>query len=262
MPSDIELPVYVINLARSVERWQAIEQSAADNNVALKRVDAVDGRSIAQEQWQDIDIARFGRRNGRTVLPGEYGCYQSHLRAIEAFVESGLPAGVILEDDVELVANFDETVRGILEELPQNALVKLVHHRAGGFLQVAKTRHGVRVGACAFGPEGSAAAYALTRKAALSLLLALKPMSLPFDVALGRGWATGVAVYNIAENLLPFFQNREQPTVIGTRDDYRASKWHKWRRIPAYLFRAHENHRRIIQAFQCRLFLARPKAAQ
>ncbi|MBB4955554.1 glycosyl transferase family 25 [Agrobacterium vitis] len=252
-----QLPVYVINLARSVDRWQAMAQSAADNQVSLIRVDAVDGRSVARQQWQDIDIKRFGRRNGRTVLPGEYGCYQSHLRALEAFVESGLPAGIILEDDVELVPEFDAKVRAILAVLPQTSLVKLVHHRAGGFLQVATTPHDVRVGACAFGPEGSSAAYALTRSAALKLLVGLKPMSLPFDVALGRGWAMDIAVYNVAHNLLRFAQDRQLPTDVGTTSDYKASKWKKWRRIPAYLFRAHENNLRIIHALRCRLFLMR-----
>lgn len=253
MPSDTPLPIYVINLERSKDRWQAIVQSAADHHVCVMRVDAVDGRSIAREQWQDTSVMRFGLRNGRTVLPGEYGCYQSHLRAIDAFLDSGLPAGVILEDDVELVPDFEAKVRDILKVLPDCALVKLVHHRAGGFLQIAETHHGIRVGTCAFGPEGSAAAYALTRAAALKLRSALKPMSLPFDVALGRGWATGVAVYNIAENLLPFVLDRQMPTMIGTRNDYRASKWKRWRRIPAYLFRAHENNCRLLHAFLCRM---------
>lgn len=260
MSFDGQLPIYVINLARSVERWQAIEQSASAHHLRLTRVDAVDGHRVAREHWQDFDGREFGRRNGRTALPGEYGCYMSHLRAIEAFVQSGLPAGVILEDDVELVADFDAKVRAILASLPQNSLVKLVHYRLGGFLKVADVYSGIRVGACAFGPEGSAAAYALTRSAAVTLLKALKPMSLPYDVALGRGWANGVRVYNVTDNVLPMFQGGNSPSNIVVGTDYGQLKWKKWRRIPAYLFRISEDVRRIVHAFVCRLFPARSKA--
>jgi glycosyl transferase, family 25 len=261
MSFDGQLPIYVINLARSKDRWQAIEQSALAHDLSLTRVDAVDGRDIASQQWQDFDPAEFGRRNGRSALPGEYGCYMSHLHAIEAFVQSGLPAGVILEDDVELVADFDTKVRAILACLPPNSLVKLVHYRLGGFVQVADVSGEIRVGACAFGPEGSSAAYALTRSAAVTLLKALKPMSLPYDVALGRGWANGVRVYNLAVNLLPMFQGGHSASTIVVGTGYGGAKWKKWRRIPAYLFRISEHLRRIIHAFQCRLFPARLKDA-
>jgi glycosyl transferase, family 25 len=174
-------------------------------------------------------------------------------------VESGLPAGVIMEDDVELVAEFDAKVRAILARLPQNAMVKLVHYRLGGFLQVARLDGDIRVGACAFGPEGSAAAYALTRSAALKLLKALAPMTLPYDVALGRGWGNGVRVYNLAENLLPMYQGGNSPSNIIVGVDYGAIKWKKWQRIPTYLFRISEDIRRIFHAFLCRLSPARSK---
>ncbi|WP_366525747.1 glycosyltransferase family 25 protein, partial [Planktotalea sp.] len=37
---------------------------------------------------------------GRDVNGGEIGCYFSHIRALENFLETGAPYGFVLEDDM------------------------------------------------------------------------------------------------------------------------------------------------------------------
>ena len=113
-----KFPVYVINLARSVERMAVVRASAPATDVSLMRVEAVDGRTVPERDWVDVDIAEFHRQNGRKLLPGEYGCYRSHIHALEVFCESGEPYGVILEDDVLLDDRFVGRIRAIIDGLP------------------------------------------------------------------------------------------------------------------------------------------------
>jgi hypothetical protein len=39
-------------------------------------------------------------------LPGEYGCYRSHLKILSVFLYIGEPAGVIVVANIELLADL------------------------------------------------------------------------------------------------------------------------------------------------------------
>ena len=91
VPDTIEakaLRFFVINLDRSTERWHEIAQSAADIGVDVTRVPGTDGAAIPVAEWRDVDHDRFRRSHGRIILPGEYGCYRSHLAALQAVKRS------------------------------------------------------------------------------------------------------------------------------------------------------------------------------
>ena len=109
------LPVYVINLADGQARWDAITRSAEIHarSFALHRVEAVDGRT-AGEARLGADLAAFLALQGRDMLPGEYGCYRSHLKALEAFMDSDVPHGLILEDDILFMPGSAARIEAVL----------------------------------------------------------------------------------------------------------------------------------------------------
>ncbi len=78
------VPVYVINLARSQDRWDALRASANKFSVDVRRVEAVEGKLLTDDELVDFDEAGFRRRHGKIALPAEIGCYFSHIRALEA----------------------------------------------------------------------------------------------------------------------------------------------------------------------------------
>ena len=80
-------------------------------------------------------------------------------------------------------------------------------------------------------------------KAAKELLVTLKPMLLPYDVALERGWSTGVETFSALENLADFSPHRAD-TTIGKRMHYRAVKRHFLLRVTAHWFRTCDQLRR------------------
>jgi glycosyl transferase family 25 len=122
-------------------------------------------------------------------------------------------------------------------------LVKLVNHRLVGFKPIHETSENDVVGRCMHGPQGSAACYIVNRKAAKKLLTTLKPMLLPYDVALERGWSTGVETFTTFENLVDFSPHRAD-TTIGKRVHYRAVKRHPLLRLTSHWFRTCDQVRR------------------
>ncbi|MEM9106835.1 MAG: glycosyltransferase family 25 protein, partial [Pseudomonadota bacterium] len=165
-----------INLRQSEDRWALIAADAARCGIELRRIDAVDGRQIDRSDWRDFDAAKFARCNGRRPMAGEYGCYRSHVKALQTFLETDATSAVILEDDARL-NELLPTFAAMLDERygRKKCLVRLTSHRQPAFEKLKNGLDGYVIGQCWFGPTGSAAAYWLTRPAAEQLLQTMLP---------------------------------------------------------------------------------------
>ncbi|SCB09592.1 glycosyl transferase, family 25 [Rhizobium miluonense] len=238
-----QVRIYIINLDRSRDRWERLSSQAAEYDLNVTRVPGIDGRAIEEKDRVDFQPGSFIYYNGRQLLPGEYGCYRSHLLALEQFVATGDKMAIIMEDDVDLNERLIPRAIAAMESVSGARLVKLVNHRLVGFKPVGETTEKDVVGRCMHGPQGSAACYIVNRKAAMNLLVTLKPLLLPYDVALERGWSTGVETFTTQENLVEFSPHRAD-TTIGKRVHYRAVKRHFLLRVTAHWFRTCDQLRR------------------
>jgi len=73
---------YVINLSERTDRWNIFQESFKDAGINIKRVDAIKNDT------------------------GWIGCALSHIKAIKAAKEEGLPCVLIMEDDVLPIPEF------------------------------------------------------------------------------------------------------------------------------------------------------------
>lgn len=238
------LPVYLINIDRATDRLAEMQRQSDEFGIRIERVDGVDGALLPLEQWIDVDHERFQRRHGRVILPGEYGCYRSHLLALRQFLDGDSPSAIIIEDDIALNGDFLARALAVQEAAPKAEVIKLVNHRWGGFRATTSSRKGDVVGRCLFGPQGSTACYLVTRSGAEKIVRSLAVMSLPWDVAVERGWDMRASIYTTRTNIAGF-SPLQRTTMIGWRRDYRAAKSSAWRRIPAHVFRTVDFFRRI-----------------
>lgn len=240
------VPVYVINLARSQDRWDALRASADKFSIDLHRVEAVEGKLLADDELRDFNEAGFRRRHGKIVLPAEIGCYFSHIRALETIIETQDPYAVIVEDDVRFTPDFEPFVAKAMC-LRGWDVIKLVNHRTAAFRSFYKINGDISIGRCMHGPLGSSAAYLVSREGARKLLAALRPMSLPYDVALERGWDGNYEIFTTNRPLVEFSEVAIS-TIAHGRAAYAKKRLPAYKRLTTLLFRATDYIRRITYA--------------
>lgn len=243
------VPVFVINLDRSTDRLKAIVESAGEFGIAIERIPAIDGSQLNPDRPGPVDRKTFERIHGKRMLPGEIGCYLSHLSALETIAGRDEPYAVIVEDDVRFTAGFGRFIED-LRRLEGWDAVKLVNHRTQGFVGHARVNEAFRIGRCAHGPCGSAAAYVVTKAGAARLRDELRPMILPYDVALERGWAgKGYAIFS-TDKALVALARIDASTIATTSTDYKKVTFPPYKRIGTLAFRACDYLRRLAYAFQ------------
>jgi glycosyl transferase family 25 len=180
------MQVFVINLASATDRLVHISDQIGG---AFVRIDAVRGDAVPERMAMNFSGAI-------PLLPGEIGCYASHLIAVETILERGLPYAVVLEDDALLARDFHEVVEMCVTRLPAGwdivALsdVKCLPHCRVS--QLSSERWLVRY---AHFPK-TTTAYLLSQSGCRKLL-ASRPRTRPVDVDIRYGWEMGLDGYGI-----------------------------------------------------------------
>ncbi|MBC2884632.1 glycosyltransferase family 25 protein [Ochrobactrum sp. CM-21-5] len=241
---DNSIPVYVINLDRSRDRWEGLKASADRFSLDVRRVEAVEGKLLTEAELGDFDEAGFRRLHGKIAMPAEIGCYFSHIRALEAIASAPEPFAVIVEDDVLFTPAFKPFVEK-MTDIQGWDVIKLINHRTAAFRPFLRVDDMFSIGRCLHGPLGSSAAYMVTREGAARLLAAIRPMRVPYDVALERGWATGG--YEIFTTDKPVISLSDQAisTIAQGRSSYAKKRLPPYKRLGTLVFRATDYLQRI-----------------
>lgn len=220
----MNLPIFAINLDRETGRWSELLASAEAAGLTLQRIAAVDGRALAEVDWTDVDLPTVRKLGGRDILPGEYACYRSHIQALETFLADGSAYGLVVEDDVLFSEDTARRIEAIIAAVPDFDVIKLTNHRMSLFLRAVETTEGDEIGRALHGPQGSAAAYLITREGAQGLLSALAVMKMPWDVAFERFWDTGLRIYSVARNVLGFATSSAISGIVGPSGSYKFAR--------------------------------------
>jgi glycosyl transferase, family 25 len=175
------IPVFVISLSRAVDRRLAIRNHLCEVGVQYELIDAVDGKSISQQNLVHLVAP------GRTMHPGAVGCYLSHLQVYERMREENTQVALILEDD----ARLNPKLTALLSEGCKNlnwdyCFLDSDDHNDRGpvFYDVDSARPlggGFTAYTLSAGPQ-TTHAYMITRAAALRRLENAFPMQCPIDL--------------------------------------------------------------------------------
>lgn len=244
----MSIPVYVINLERSRQRWEALQQRADEAQLHLRRVEAVDGHKLTKNQLDNFDEAAFRKFHGKTPLVGEIGCYFSHLKALQIIAKGEEDCAVIIEDDVLFTPDF----KTVVEELAQVEgwdVIKLINNRVKFFQRKYVTIGGAEIGRCMHGPLGCAGGYMVTREGANRLLNTIAKMEMPYDVALERGWAGGQRVYLVKDAVIEL-ANELGSTILEDGASYKRVRFPAWKRLGALKFRTADYIQRMFYALR------------
>lgn len=108
------LPVYVINLDRRPDRWEAMSAQLDRLGIEAVRIAAIDKHGLR------IDDPALDR-----LTEGHVACLHSHCKAVEAFLDTDSPAALIMEDDVEIGAEIPQLITDLSWWPPEYGVVKL-----------------------------------------------------------------------------------------------------------------------------------------
>jgi glycosyl transferase family 25 len=113
-----EIPVFLINRDKDRDRLEHMEQLARAHDIVFERVKAVEGFDVPESlRKQFFDESMKPLSN---LLPGEVGCYASHLMCCRMILERDLDVALVLEDDVELNDGFMALVERIARSSTQD----------------------------------------------------------------------------------------------------------------------------------------------
>lgn len=247
-PLALRINTYVINLDRSPERWQALSADAARCGLTLIRVPAVDGKSVPEAERTLLDVEGFRRDHGKVPMAGEYGCYASHVLAIQRFIDDDADLALILEDDTVPRPDILEALHSIAA-VDDWDMAKLKNNRMAGFRADRPIAGGRMLGRAPFGPTGSSAAYLLNRTGAARLLAGLSPMRVPYDIAFERGWAMDLRVRHVTPDLVGINpQTKKSLTRENVR--YEEMKLPTRQRLTTLAFRTRDAAQRLAYAMR------------
>lgn len=182
MSAALRLPglmVLLINLPRSTERRERMQQRLANLGLDYELLPAVDGRAQWDQLLPSVDLQAFQRHAGSDVLPGEIGCYHSHLQAWQRLLASDAQVLLVLEDDMVFHDDFLDALRIALRGRAHWDMLKLAKIRAKQ--PVCQGLLGpYRLNAC-IGAFTGFGAYLIQRETAQRLLPQLLPIRAPID---------------------------------------------------------------------------------
>jgi glycosyl transferase family 25 len=204
--------VFLINLDRSPDRLQLAQHNLSTAGIPFQRIAGFDA-SREDLSHCAIDAVAFRIAHGRLApRKAEIGVYQSHLRAISAFIESGKEFGIILEDDAAPELNITNSVAQLIKWRNHWDIVPLFHFHSGGPVTLQKqdalklTVHLAHI--------SSAAAYMINRHAAQVLIKNLSMQRACIDHALFEHWTHGLKLRGIVPMAVHLSEQAHVSTIL------------------------------------------------
>lgn len=203
----IDTRMFLINLDRSPARLAFVSRQAAQQDLTIERIRAFEGAA-------EIPIwlgAQFDFASG--ISAGEIGCYASHLSVCARIRDQGLPAAIVLEDDVLLDPDFAVTCRRAIESAP--AGWDVVHFSSvfkKHYYPIRQLHNGRSLVHYARLPCNSAA-YAISAAGAAKLLRPGR-RNRPYDLEFRYAWIRNLNVVGVYPP--PARQREDIPSTIDS----------------------------------------------
>ncbi|AMG13721.1 glycosyltransferase family 25 protein [Vibrio vulnificus] len=216
---------FVISLKNSVERRAHIEKQFSHLDQDFEFFDAIDGRQGEHSLFSKYNVEKRLKIKGYGLTAGELGCFASHYLLWEKCLELNEPI-VVIEDDAQLEACFDDSMSRINELEPYGYVRLFVNGRKRPFVKVGSyISHDIVE--YLRGP-GATRAYFVTPMAARKFIESAQEWLLPVDDYMDQFWLNKVACRGI------------MPGIVKNETDHGSyivrNKSHKKNRITRELY--------------------------
>lgn len=168
------MKIFVVNLARSIERRSRLEKRLAELNITAEFINAVDGATLTVEELKE-----HVRSLNYAFLCGEIGCAMSHQSIYRKMIQENIESALVLEDDVHLPDDLIDILENISVDsnAPQVILLSKVNRylaRPVNKINATHSLHHVH-------HATTAHSYIINKQAAQNLLHNLYPVWMVAD---------------------------------------------------------------------------------
>jgi glycosyl transferase family 25 len=228
------VPTYLINLRRDGARLARMSAQLSRLGLDFERLEAIHG--LDMPGWLQPYFFNADGKVASRLLPGEIGCYASHLVACATVAQRGVPA-LVLEDDLEISDGFTDLLRSF-SSLPAGwDIVRLSNPHKRACIRVSGLTDRYSLVKFSRVPP-STGAYLLSPTGARKFLGWKLLRTLPVDQDLRRTWDCGLRTYgvfpqpvlaDIGASTIDAMQMRSRQKLrkmFGVQD-YLARSWHE-----------------------------------
>lgn len=208
--------IFVINLKKSTDRREKIQEEFHSKGIDFTFFDAVDGRESNHFLYDDYELTkRLWLTSGKYPSPGELGCYASHYLLWLKCIELNHPI-IICEDDIELNENANEIIDVVFKRITHYGFLRLeslidedesesslIDNSDGYSIKLIKNN-------C-----GGLRSYAISPLAAAKLIK--HRWCLPVDCFVGANYLHGQFSYQLSPTLV--IEHGKYESTIQIKDD-------------------------------------------
>lgn len=185
----------LINLERSPDRLATMTARLGAIGQPFEVLAATDGRLLGPEALARADLARRRWFSAYPLTPNEIGCWLSHLRAMQALLDSGAPMLAVIEDDVILDPALPAVLAAVEASRFDFDMLYLHRHRRREFFAPCATlMPGWRIGRLGYTQIGTQG-YVVSRRGAERILAGSERFVLALDNHLQRFWANRLDLF-------------------------------------------------------------------
>lgn|SRR5690554_300199 len=233
---------YLINLDRASDRLELMEKEFAKCKMPYERVPAVDAKKIKEDEYI------IKNKYDRDLLPGEIGCYLSHIKTFEKFLNSNSDFALIIEDDAMLPADLKQTIDEVLSQYdelePKHRWDVLKLNSRRRYIKIKEVENTPYfIGASGTSIPITTIAALWTRRGVekfLAKCITSKPViKRPIDCELQHPWEYNLLIYNLLPSLIKNFPLESQIQMDLSKrkaELFRQIRYEANRIIPKYKY--------------------------
>lgn len=194
-------PIWVVNLARSTERRQFMQQQFASLHLSYRIINASDGKNLSREELQKYSKRKALKAKGRELSTGEIGCALTHARIYQQMLIENLEEVLILEDDIVITQDLLQVLLQRRKFPPVWEAVNFANTWAPAIPRGGTVYKNYEI--CRFkGIANRTSAYLINRQGAKKLIEHVYPIRLPADDLVGRTLMTGLHLYGVTPSVV------------------------------------------------------------
>lgn len=219
-----KLDCLLINLDRSPERLIKMQERLACFKLTFRKISAVDGKNVIFTE-KEINTMEYERCHGKYVVPTEVGCYLSHYKALQSFLEGDKEFALIIEDDMEFRDDFPVVLNELIKHHHNWDMIKLngTDEKPLSITQ-KKILTNYRV-VYSLSHQAKSGAYLINRYAAQNYLKELLPMTVPYDHEFIKFWKYDIRLFTVVP--FPAYEEIGASTIDYTMAKRNKKPWYK-----------------------------------